>query len=53
MPSQRSQQTFTQGQDGIMKVLQNCITIYDSQNGKLLHKIDGLPVGYLNMVLPW
>jgi methylamine dehydrogenase heavy chain len=44
---------FTQGQDGIMKVLQNCITIYDTQNGKLLHRIDGLPVGYLNMVLPW
>jgi methylamine dehydrogenase heavy chain len=44
---------FTQGQDGIMKVLQNCVTIYDTQNGKLLHKIDGLPVGYLNMVLPW
>jgi len=44
---------ITQGQDGIMKVLQNCITIYDVQSGKLLHKIDGLPTGYLNMVLPW
>ncbi len=44
---------LTQGQDGIMKVLQNCITIYDSNSGKLLHRIDGLPTGYLNMVLPW
>ncbi len=44
---------LTQGQDGIMKVLQNCITIYDVGSGKLLHRIEGLPTGYLNMVLPW
>ena len=44
---------LTQGLDGIMKVMQNCITIYDVQSGKLLHKIDGIPTGYLNMALPW
>jgi len=42
-----------EGQDGIMKAIQQCISIYDAGSGKHLRQIDGLPAGYLSVVLPW
>ncbi len=44
---------FTKGQDGIMKVIQQGITIYDANSGKLQHQIDGLPFLYMSAILPW
>ncbi len=44
---------LTKGQDALMKVMQQCITIYDAQTGEAIHRIDGLPVGYLDTVAAW
>jgi methylamine dehydrogenase heavy chain len=44
---------LTQGQDGIMKIVQQAVNIYDVHSGEHLHSVAGLPYGYLNRVLPW
>jgi methylamine dehydrogenase heavy chain len=44
---------LTEGQDGVLRRLQQDINLYDVESGAHLRTITGLPYGYLNMVLPW
>jgi methylamine dehydrogenase heavy chain len=44
---------MTEGQDGVLRRLQQEINLYDVASGDHLRRITGLPYGYLNMVLPW
>ncbi|MBF7729799.1 amine dehydrogenase large subunit [Pseudomonas sp. N040] len=43
----------TEGKDGVLRRLQQQINLYDADSGEHLRRVDGLPYGYLNMVLPW
>ena len=44
---------LTQGTDGIYRVMQQAVSIYDTGNGKRLQHVRGLPAGYLNTIVPW
>ncbi len=44
---------LTEGKDGIYRVLQQAVSIYDTQSGKRLHHVRGLPTGYLSTIVPW
>jgi len=44
---------LTEGNDGVLRRLQQQVNLYDVDSGEHLRSIDGLPYGYLNMVLPW
>ena len=44
---------LTEGNDGVLRRLQQQVNLYDAESGKHLRSVDGLPYGYLNMVLPW
>jgi methylamine dehydrogenase heavy chain len=44
---------LTEGNDGVLRRLQQQVNLYDADSGKHLRSVDGLPYGYLNMVLPW
>jgi len=44
---------LTKGEDELMKSVQQCITVYDADDGEFLRRIDGLPSGYLSVVEPW
>ena len=43
----------TEGKDGVVRRLQQQVNLYDADSGEHLRTVDGLPYGYLNMVLPW
>lgn len=43
----------TEGKDGVLRRLQQQVNLYDADSGEHLRTVDGLPYGYLNMVLPW
>lgn len=43
----------TEGKDGVVRRLQQQVNLYDADSGEPLRTVDGLPYGYLNMVLPW
>lgn len=44
---------LTEGKDGVLRRLQQQLNLYDADSGEHLRRVDGLPYGYLNMVLPW
>lgn len=44
---------LTEGQDGIYRVMQQAVSIYDSASGKRLQHVRGMPSGYLNTIVPW
>lgn len=44
---------LNEGNDGILRRLQQALNIYDGDSGEHLRTVNGLPYGYLNMVLPW
>ena len=44
---------LTEGNDGVLRRLQQEVNLYEADSGKHLRRISGLPYGYLNMVLPW
>lgn len=44
---------LTEGQDGIFRVMQQAVSIYDTAKGKRLQHVRGLPPGYLNTIVPW
>lgn len=44
---------LTEGQDGVLRRLQQAVNLYAADSGKHLRSVEGLPYGYLNMVLPW
>ena len=44
---------LSEGNDGVLRRLQQELNSYDAVTGKHLRTVNGLPYGYLNMVLPW
>lgn len=44
---------LTEGQDGIYRVMQQAVSIYDTTTRKRLQHVRGLPNGYLNTIVPW
>ncbi len=44
---------LTQGQDGIYRVMQQAVSIYDALSGKRTQHVRGLPNGYLNSLVVW
>jgi methylamine dehydrogenase heavy chain len=44
---------LTEGNDGIFRVMQQAVSIYDTVSHKRLQHVRGLPMGYLNTIVPW
>lgn len=44
---------LTEGEEALMPLLRQAINLYDADSGEHLRSIGDIPLGFLNMVMPW